>query len=82
MEERKDNKILINGKEYEVISYITIESGNFIVYTDGKMLGDDNVALYINRISDENNEIIFDEVDNDEVMQVISEIRERLVSHE
>lgn len=82
MEERKDNKILINGKEYEIISYISVASGNFIVYTDGKMLGDDNVALYINRISDENNEIIFDEVDNDEVMQVISEIRERLVSHE
>ncbi len=82
MEEKKDNKILINSKEYEIIAYINVASGNFIVYTDCKMLGDNNVALYINRISEENNEIIFDEVDNDEVMQVISEIRERLVSCE
>lgn len=33
---RKDNKIIINEKEYEIISYISIDSGNFIVYTDSK----------------------------------------------
>ena len=37
-QERKDNKIIINEKEYEIISYISIDSGNFIVYTDGKQL--------------------------------------------
>ena len=37
-QERKDNKIIINEKEYEIISYISIDSGNFIVYTDNKQL--------------------------------------------
>lgn len=81
-EERKDNKIIINGKEYEVISYIAIDSGNFIVYTDGKQLENGKTVLYVNRVSQENEEIIFDEVEDAEVMQVIDVLRERLVSNE
>ena len=81
-EERKDNKIIINGKEYEVISYIAIDSGNFIVYTDGKQLENGKIVLYVNRVSQENEEIIFDEVEDAEVMQVIDALRERLVSNE
>lgn len=81
-EERKDNKIIINGKEYEVISYIAIDSGNFIVYTDGKQLENGKIVLYVNRVSQENEEIIFDEVEDAEVMQVIDVLRERLVSNE
>ena len=37
-EERKDNKIIINEKEYEIISYISIDSGNFIVYGTGNFI--------------------------------------------
>lgn len=81
-EERKDNKIIINEKEYEIISYISIDSGNFIVYTDGKQLENGQISLYINRVSQENEEVIFDEVEDEEVMQVINALKERLVSNE
>lgn len=81
-EERKDNKIIINGREYEIISYIAIDSGNFIVYTDGRQLENGQIALFVNRVSQEAEEIIFDEVEDTEVMQVIDALRERLVSNE
>lgn len=81
-EERKDNKIIINGKEYEIISYIAIDSGNFIVYTDGKQLKNGKIVLYVNRVSQENEEIVFDEVEDTEVMQVIDALRERLITNE
>lgn len=81
-EERKDNKIIINGKEYEIISYIAIDSGNFIVYTDGKQLGNEKIVLYVNRVSQENEEIVFDEVEDTEVTQVIDALRERLITNE
>ncbi len=81
-EERKDNKVIINGKEYEIISYIAIDSGNFIVYTDGKQLENGKIVLYVNRVSQENEEIVFDEVEDTEVMQVIDALRERLITNE
>lgn len=81
-EERKDNKIIINGSEYEIISYIAIDSGNFIVYTDGRQLENGQIALFVNRVSQEAEEIIFDEVEDKEVMQVIDALRERLISNE
>lgn len=81
-EERKDNKIIINGSEYEIISYIAIDSGNFIVYTDGRQLENGQIALFVNRVSQEVEEIIFDEVEDTEVMQVIDALRERLIGNE
>lgn len=81
-EERKDNKIIINGKEYEIISYIAIDSGNFIVYTDGKQLENGKIVLYVNRVSQENEEIVFVEVEDTEVTQVIDALRERLITNE
>ena len=81
-QERKDNMVIINEKEYEIISYITIDSGNFIAYTDGKQLENGQVALYVNRVSQEKEEVIFDEVDDEEVMQVINALKERLVNNE
>lgn len=80
--ERKDNKIIINEKEYEIISYITIESGNFIVYTDGKQFENGQIALYVNRVSKDNNEILFDEVDDEEIIGVIDSLKERLMENE
>ena len=80
-QERKDNKI-INEKEYEIISYISIDSGNFIVYTDSKQLENGQIALYVNRVSQENKEIILDEIEDEEVMQVINALKERLVNNE
>lgn len=81
-EEGKDNKIIINGSEYEIISYIAIDSGNFIVYTDGRQLENAQIALFVNRVSQEAEEIIFDEVEDTEVMQVIDALRERLIGNE
>ena len=81
-QERKNNKIIINEKEYEIISYISIDSGNFIVYTDGKQLENGQIALYVNRVSQENKEIILDEIEDKEVMQVINVLKERLVNNE
>ena len=79
-----DNKnvILINNNEYEVVSYITIPSGNFIVYTDNKVSDDGQILLYINRVSQNGSEVYFDEIDSDETNQVISALKERLVSNE
>ena len=79
--ERRDNKIIIKDKEYEIISYVTIDSGNFIVYTDGKQYENGQVVLYINRVSTENDEIFFDEVDDNELMQVINFLKERLITN-
>lgn len=81
-QERKDNKIIINEKEYEIISYISIDSGNFIVYTDGKQLENGQIALYVNRVSQENKEIILDEIENEELMQIINALKERLENNE
>lgn len=77
-----NNKIVINEKEYEIISYLTLDIGNFIVYTDGKELNNGRIALYVNRVSKENDEIIFDEIDNDEMMKVINILKERLINNE
>ena len=80
--ERKDNKIIINDKEYEIISYVTIDSGNFIVYTDGKQFENGQIALYVNCVSMRDDEVFFDDVDDEELVQVINFLKERLVSDE
>lgn len=80
--EENENKIIIGGVEYEIISYVTIESGNYIVYTDGKKFDNGQIALYVNRVISENGEVVFDEVDDTEVMQVVDVIKERLNHNE
>lgn len=80
--EEKNNKIIINEKEYEIISYLTLDIGNFIVYTDGKELENGRIALYVNMVSKDNDDIILDEIDNDEMMKVISILKERLANNE
>ena len=64
------------------MSYITIPSGNFVVYTDNKASDDGQILLYINRVSQNGSEVYFDEIDSDETNQVISALKERLVSNE
>ena len=82
MENDKQNKIIINNKEFEIIAYVNLDIGNFIVYTDNRVLEDGRVALYVNRVIKENEEIVFDEVEDDEVTQVINELKGRLENHE
>ena len=81
-EEKNNNKIIINNREYEIVSYVTIDVGNFLVYTDGKTLDNGQIQLYISRISLENEEIVFDSVSDDEVSLVIEELDRRLSNNE
>lgn len=80
----EDKKIKIadeNGdeKEYEVIAYVNTEDGDFIAYTDNKQLDNGLILIYVNSIVEtEDGTIIFDEVDDDEVSDIVSKIRERL----
>lgn len=76
--ERKDNKIIINEKEYEIVSYIKNENGNYLVYTDGKVLENNNIALYVNLVIIENGEITLESIEDDEVLSVIESLKERL----
>ena len=82
MENDKQNKIIIGDKEFEIIAYVNLDIGNFIVYTDQRVLNDGRVALYVNRVIKENEEIVLDEVEDDEVTQVINELKGRLENHE
>lgn len=76
--EKRDNKIIINEKEYEIISYVKNDNGNYLVYTDGKVLENNNIALYVNSVVMENDEITLESVDDDEVLSVINSMKERL----
>lgn len=78
----KDNKINIDGKEYEIISYITLDIGNFIVYTDGTELENGKIFLKINRFSHNEHGILFDEVDDSELEKVMNVLKERLINNE
>lgn len=82
LEEDKKIKIVDeNGdeKEYEVIAYINTEDGDFIAYTDNKQLDNGLILIYVNSmVETEDGTIIFDEVDDDEVSDIVSKIRERL----
>lgn len=71
-------KIIVNDKEFEIISYISNENGNYIVYTDGKELDNGKVPLYINALSMENDELRFDELDNEDLNLVMNSLNERL----
>ena len=76
---RDDNKILIDEIEYEIIAYISIDRGNFLVYTDSKEITAGQFGLYVNRVLEENEQIILDEVEDGEVMQVIAALKERMI---
>ena len=79
-----NNKITItdkNGekKDYEVLGYINNEHGNYVVYTDGKMLDNDNVALYVSLlVKDDYGTLSFEEVTDEELNSVIKELQERM----
>lgn len=78
----QNNKLVINGNEYEIIGYVPISSGNFIVYTDGKLQNNGQVNLYVNRILEEKDEIVFSDVKNEEVVKVINVLKERISNNE
>ena len=78
--ENENNKILINGKDYEVISYFALDIGNFIVYTDGKQLDDGRISLYVNRVSEVEDETVLEDVNNEELTLVIEKMKERVVN--
>ena len=68
-----------NNAKNEVIAYINTEDGDFIAYTDNKQLDNGLILIYVNSmVETEDGTIIFDEVDDDEVSDIVSKIRERL----
>lgn len=69
-----------NGKikDYELIANITTETGDFVVYTDNTKLPDGKTALYVNSVINEDGEITFDEVEEEELNEILKEIRGRL----
>lgn len=78
-----DNKVKIkdeNGfeKDYEVISLIRTKDGNFLVYTDGKLLKNGATSLYVNSIIESDDGITLDFVSDEEMKYVISNLRERM----
>lgn len=78
-----DNKVKIkdeNGfeKDYEVISLIRTKDGNFLVYTDGKLLKNGAISLYVNSIIESDDGVTLDFVSDEEMKYVISNLRERM----
>lgn len=65
-------------KDYELIANITTETGDFVVYTDNTKLPDGKIALYVNSVINEDGEITFDEVEEEELNEILKEIRGRL----
>ena len=65
-------------KDYELIANITTETGDFVVYTDNTKLPDGKTALYVNSVINEDGEITFDEVEEEELNEILKEIRGRL----
>lgn len=83
METEEIKKMInIGDKDYELIAYLNLDSGNYIVYTDGKHFENGQVALYVNCVTYIGEEMIFDEVLDEELKQVINALRERLVNNE
>ena len=65
-------------KEYEIVSFLTTEDGDYLVYTDNTVLDNGNILLYINSMYEEDGKIILDEVDEDETDEIVKEIQERM----
>ena len=65
-------------KDYELIANITTETGDFVVYTDNTKLPDGKIALYVNSVINDDGEITFDEVEEEELNEILKEIRGRL----
>ena len=65
-------------KDYELIANITTETGDFVVYTDNTKLPAGKIALYVNSVINEDGEITSDEVEEEELNEILKEIRGRL----
>ena len=78
MEIKENNKIIISGKEYEIIAYVKNDNGNYLVYTDNKVLDNNNIALYVNLVVTTNGEISLESVEDNAVIEVINTMKERL----
>lgn len=83
METEEISKLIrIKGIDYEIIAYINLDIGNYIIYTNGKTFDNGQIALYVNRICLDNNEVVLDSVENEELLKVMEVLRERLNENE
>ena len=77
------NKIEIedeNGfiKEYEIIALIRTKDGNYLVYTDGKILKNGGIALYVNSIIKKDDSILLEFVTDAEMSFILEKLKERI----
>jgi hypothetical protein len=73
----ENKKVYIDGKEYELITYLQLEDGDFVVYTDNEET-ESGVKLYINSVEINEDEYIFGEVDDEDFNKVLLSLQERM----
>lgn len=79
-----NNKLLAkneNGEltEYEILAIITLDSGMYIAFTDGKLDSNEKISLRINSLFyNEDNSITLDTIDQEELVNVLEKLKERL----
>ncbi len=81
----KDNKLFISQKdgskkEYDLVSYLSLETGDYVVYTDNILKDDGSVNLYVNNIIIRDNQAFLDDVNNEELTAVIRSISNKIRS--
>ena len=83
--EIEDNKMIFtdeneNSKEFEILGFIEDKEKRYIVYTDNKILSNNNIGLSVSKFSvDNNGEILLSDVNQEELNFVLNKLQERLV---
>jgi len=83
--EIEDNKMIFtdeneNSKEFEILGFIEDKEKRYIVYTDNKILTNNNIGLSVSKFSvDNNGEILLSDVNQEELNFVLNKLQERLV---
>ena len=83
--EIEDNKMIFtdeneNSKEFEILGFIEDKEKRYIVYTDNRILTNNNIGLSVSKFSvDNNGEILLSDVNQEELNFVLNKLQERLV---
>ena len=78
MENDKQNKIIIGDKEFEIIAYVNLDIGNFIVYTDQSKDENGNIQVFASIYDPENPNSKLEAITTDREWKVIETILETL----
>lgn len=80
---KSGKKILVkdennNEKEYDIVTFIETKIGDFLSYTDGKMKKNGEIALYINSITKDGDNLVLDCVTDKEMPYILEAIKEKI----